>query len=115
MVAAENKDSETPVHVGCRQGNVNVLRLLLESNPRAAFKLNSDNQTALFLACSLGHLDAVNLLIKQRGILDLEEVVGLDHTCFHVAASSGHTGRIENLTFPNISFSFSMIFNYKSC
>lgn len=93
MVAAENEELETPVHEACRQGNPNVLRLLLEANPRAVFKLNSYKQSGLFLASSLGHLDALTFLMKQPGILDFEEDVGPDHTFIHVAASRGYTGR----------------------
>ncbi|PON88579.1 Transmembrane protein [Trema orientale] len=97
MIAAENKDSETPVHEACRQGNPNVLKLLLEANPKAAFKLNSDKQSAFFVACSLGHLDAVNLLLKQPGILGSEEV-GLDQTCVLVAASRDVVREILNMS-----------------
>lgn len=96
MIAAENKDLETPFYEACRQGNVSVLKLLLEANPNAAFKLNSERRSAFFVACSNGHLDVVNLLLPQPGMLDLEEV-GLDLTCMHVAASRGHSGRYQNL------------------
>lgn len=91
MVAAENKDLETPFHEASRSGNAKVLRLLLESNPGVASKPNSANKSALFTACKYGHLDVVNLLLEQPGIPVLGKD-GFDQTCIHVAASGGHAG-----------------------
>lgn len=92
MVAAENKDSETPVFEACRRANPDILKLLLEANPKAAFWLNSDKQSPFFVACSFGHLDAVNLLLKQPEILDFEQVGPDRKSCIHEATSRGHTG-----------------------
>lgn len=91
LVAAENKDLETPIHEASRLGNAKILKLLLEANPDAATKFNSARKSALFIACSYGHLEAVNFLLKQSGIPNLGED-GHDQTCIHVAASSGITG-----------------------
>ena len=91
MVAAENKDLETPVHEASRLGNAKVLKLLLESNPGVASKPNSANESALFGACRYGQLDVVNLLLDQPGIPVVGKE-GFDQTCIHVAASGGHTG-----------------------
>ncbi|KAL6285642.1 hypothetical protein ACE6H2_010032 [Prunus campanulata] len=96
MVTAENKHLETPAHEACRQGNASILKLLLEANPRAACRLNSEKKSASFVACSLGHFDAVNVLLNQPRIASLEEV-GLDHTCIHVAASNGHADIVREM------------------
>ncbi|KAF3450709.1 hypothetical protein FNV43_RR06798 [Rhamnella rubrinervis] len=96
MVAAENKDLETPVHEASRLGNAEVLKLLLESNPGVASKPNSANKSALFVACSYGQLDVVNLLLDQPGIPVLGKE-GFDQTCIHVAASGGHADVVRAL------------------
>ena len=93
MVAAENKNQETPVHEACRTGNPQILKLLLEANPGIVSKLNTKEKiSALSLACSYGHLDVVKLLLKEPGKLGLGKE-GFDQTCIHMAASGGHLGK----------------------
>ncbi|KAI4355602.1 hypothetical protein L6164_004359 [Bauhinia variegata] len=93
MVAAENKNLETPFHEVCRQCNAKVLMLLLEVYPSGAFKPNFCGESAFFVACSHGHLDMVNILLNYLSVIH----VGFDHTCIHVAASRGHTGVVREL------------------
>ncbi|KAL5575211.1 hypothetical protein UlMin_016910 [Ulmus minor] len=96
MVAAENKNRETPFHEAACVGNPKILKLLLEANPAAAAKLDSKKKSALYMACSYGHVDVVKLLLSQPGILSLGED-GSDQTCIHVATSGGHTDVVRVL------------------
>ena len=93
MVAAENKNQETPVHEACRTGNPRILMILLEANPEVVSNLNSKGKiSALSLACSHGRLDVVKLLLKEPGKLGLGKE-GFDQTCIHLAVSGGHIGK----------------------
>ncbi|KAM5579140.1 ankyrin repeat-containing protein ITN1 [Rosa sericea] len=97
MVAAENKNQETPVHEACRTGNPRILKILLEANPEVVSKLNSKKKiSALSLACSYGHLDVVRLLLKEPGKLGLGKE-GFDETCIHLAVSGGHMDVVKEL------------------
>ncbi|KAM5555208.1 hypothetical protein ABKV19_023216 [Rosa sericea] len=97
MVAAENKNQETPVHEACRTGNPRILNILLEANPEVVSKLNSKEKiSALSLACSYGHLDVVRLLLKELGKLGLGKE-GFDQACIHLAVTGGHMDVVKEL------------------
>ncbi|KAM5555198.1 ankyrin repeat-containing protein [Rosa sericea] len=97
MVAAENKNQETPVHEACRTGNPQILNILLEANPEVVSKLNSREKiSALSLACSYGHLDVVRLLLKEPGKLGLGKE-GFDQACIHLAVTGGHKDVVKEL------------------
>ncbi|KAL6144647.1 hypothetical protein ACLB2K_055338 [Fragaria x ananassa] len=97
MVAAENKNQETPVHEACRTGNPRILKILLEANPEVVSNLNSKGKiSALSLACSHGHLDVVKLLLKEPGKLGFGKE-GFDQTCIHLAVSNGHIDVVREL------------------
>ena len=91
MVGAEDIKLETPLHEACRQGHNEILKLLLETNPRVAVKLNADNWSAFFIACCHGHVDLVKLLLNQSWLPGLEDEQFVP-TCLHVVTSRGHTG-----------------------
>ncbi|XP_050382025.1 ankyrin repeat-containing protein At5g02620-like [Argentina anserina] len=97
MVAAENKNQETPVHEACRTGNPRILKILLEANPEVVHKLNSKEKvSALSLASSHGHIDVVKVLLKEHGKLGLGKE-GFDQTCIHLAVTGGHIDVVKEL------------------
>ncbi|KAF2301182.1 hypothetical protein GH714_020694 [Hevea brasiliensis] len=72
LVAAENKQGETPFHEACRRGDLKMLTLLLGVNTEASYKANAKNQSPLFLACRNGHLELVKLLLERPEIDNAE-------------------------------------------
>lgn len=91
MVAAENAELETPLHEACREGHLQIVKLLLEADPWVAYKVNSRGESAFFAACGRGQIDVVkHLMVGFQGLLMLD--VDLEITSLHVAASSGNVG-----------------------
>uniref|UniRef100_A0A7N2LLU6 PGG domain-containing protein n=1 Tax=Quercus lobata TaxID=97700 RepID=A0A7N2LLU6_QUELO len=98
MVAANNSKLETPLHEACCQGNVDVLKLLLDINSWAACKLNSDNQSGFLMACNHGNLDVVKLLLRiVRKILDVcpSLIQKFDRNASSPLHCSCHRGHVE--------------------
>ncbi|KAJ6295587.1 hypothetical protein OIU78_023583 [Salix suchowensis] len=80
---------ETPLHEACREGKMEMVRLLVEEDPWLVYKVNQANESVLAVACKIGRLDVVDYLLNFPGLLMLE-IDGLT-TSLHVAASGGHT------------------------
>ena len=51
-----NLDSDTPLHLSCCDGHVDIARLLLDRGSTAIDEKNSRDATPLWLACESGHL-----------------------------------------------------------
>ncbi|XP_057984310.1 ankyrin repeat-containing protein ITN1-like [Hevea brasiliensis] len=101
LVAAENKQGETPFHEACRRGDLKMLTLLLGVKTEAGYKANAKNQSPLFLACRNGHLELVKLLLERP---ELVQIDGYDQTCLHAAILQGNTEIFEALVdkMPNL-------------
>lgn len=95
MVAAANKQMETPLHEACKEGRMEMVKFLVEIDPWVIYKVNQDNESALFVACERGGFDVVSYLLNFQRLLMLE-VDGFT-TSLHVAASGGHTGNAATL------------------
>ncbi|KAJ4718580.1 Ankyrin repeat-containing protein [Melia azedarach] len=96
LVSAENEKQETPLHEACLHGKAEAARMLLETNPIAATKVNHEGQTAFSLACRQGHLDVVKLMLKQSWLIEFEEdCVG--STPLHAAISGGHLDIVKEI------------------
>nr|DAD37324.1 TPA_asm: hypothetical protein HUJ06_007965 [Nelumbo nucifera] len=95
MVLEQNKNMETPSHKACLKGHLNVLELLLHTDPWVASLVNRYQETLIFVATRRGHAHVVKHLLNNfPEILPLEE--DRFTTSLHVAASEGHTGELMN-------------------
>lgn len=90
MASAENRNLETPVHEASREGNLEVLILLVDMEPSAVWKVNAQNESALTLACGRGHVSVVKALLSRSQLLAAE--IDNPSTSLHAAASGGYTG-----------------------
>lgn len=87
-----NVKGETPLHEACRQGNANVVKLLIEANPYVACSLNHEMQTAFFIAYSYGNVDVVKYMANQPGVLDFEQHE--DFNPLHLSIAEGYVGKL---------------------
>ncbi|XP_022153622.1 ankyrin repeat-containing protein ITN1-like [Momordica charantia] len=84
--AVENLKKETPFHEACREGEGEILVLLLETNLLAS---SHQNQSLLFMACTIGHVEVVKILLNYSNF---------DHAAaFLEAASQGHLGVVKEI------------------
>jgi ankyrin repeat protein len=60
----KNCDGRTPLHFACKEGYLEVVKLLIELGADKEAK-DKWNETPLHLACIEGHLDVVKLLIYR--------------------------------------------------
>ena len=80
---------DSPFMTACWNGNLDMVRFLLE-NGAVPIRLNQKNdETPLFNACNGGSLDVVALLIKDHG-LDVNHKNKSDETPLSVAFRNGH-------------------------
>ncbi|GAA0171020.1 scaffold/adaptor protein [Lithospermum erythrorhizon] len=100
LVVAENKDLETPLHEACREGQMQMIKFLVEANNGSggsvAYKVNRRGESALFVACENGRLEVVKYLLNYFPVLLMLEL-DASTTSLHVAASSGHTDIVKEL------------------
>ncbi|XP_022153656.1 ankyrin repeat-containing protein At5g02620-like [Momordica charantia] len=90
--AVENLKQETPFHEACREGEAQILMLLLETNLLAS---SHQNESLLFEACTMCHVKVVKILLNQRQIhhSDLEVAAA-----FLEAASQGFLGVVKEIS-----------------
>lgn len=90
MVVAENSDLETPLHEACREGKVEVMKVLMAADEGVVGKVNCRGESVLFVACERGKLQVVKHLIEFQWLLMHE--LDAFMCSIHVAAAGGHTG-----------------------
>jgi len=66
-----NTRNQTPLHIACGNGNIEVVKLLLKKKANSAFT-DLDGCTPLELACKFSHVEVVRTLLKH-GNEKLEE------------------------------------------
>lgn len=71
-IEAEGASGIFPLWAAAERGHLNVLRVLLEGQPRANInKQDDENSAALHQAASNGHLDCVQFLVKEGADIHL--------------------------------------------
>ncbi|XP_030494186.2 ankyrin repeat-containing protein At5g02620 [Cannabis sativa] len=76
-------------HVATKQGNLGVLKVLMEALPELAMTVDLTNTTALHTAAAQGHVDVVNYLLDSFG--SLANITRSNcKTALHSAARNGH-------------------------
>uniref|UniRef100_A0A1I8F9J1 ANK_REP_REGION domain-containing protein n=1 Tax=Macrostomum lignano TaxID=282301 RepID=A0A1I8F9J1_9PLAT len=79
--------NNSPLHVACRNGHVDIVELLLENGADAEAK-NEDEETPMHLAAQAGHLQVVRRLLKINLSLAFDEDED-SNTPMHMAALAG--------------------------
>uniref|UniRef100_M0ZYY6 Ankyrin repeat-containing protein n=1 Tax=Solanum tuberosum TaxID=4113 RepID=M0ZYY6_SOLTU len=112
MVSAENRDQETPLHEACREGRVEIVRILVENDPSIAYKTNLWDKSVLYVACERGRIEVVkHFLLNNNMHMLLMLEVDMSTTSLHVAASSGHTGKILHSAILHVQTSSNTLYN----
>ncbi len=94
-VDCRNESKETPLHIACRKGYLNFVRMLMEkgADPKAD---DEDNNTPLHLAALNGNANAVICLIDEfKCNPNIKGSQGT--TILHQACSAGHVELVETL------------------
>ena len=95
---SKNLQDETIIHVACRYGNLEIIKILLgqifESdlpNDTILFAQNKDGETCFAIACAKGYLNVVEYFLKDKKLKAyLDYVDNNSNTCLHVATLNGH-------------------------
>ncbi|KAL6644836.1 hypothetical protein ACP70R_016444 [Stipagrostis hirtigluma subsp. patula] len=84
------------LHIAAKQGDVDVVRELLQALPELSMTVDSSNTTALNTAATQGHMDVVRLLLSVDGSLALIARSN-GKTALHSAARNGHVEVVRAL------------------
>jgi ankyrin repeat protein len=93
-------DGLFPVHYACIVGIVDIIKMIVTSDPTEVKRLNSFGYTPLHIAVANEHLQLVLLLIKL-GADPIEPSQMNGNTALHVAMRSENTKLVECLVAPN--------------
>ena len=61
-----NKSWNTPLHVACRQGNLDIVRFLAIERRCEVNIQNKNRETPLHIACDRGHFGIFKVLVVER-------------------------------------------------
>ncbi|OWM89332.1 ankyrin repeat-containing protein At5g02620-like [Punica granatum] len=90
------KNGFDALHIAAKQGDTEVLKVLLEAHPELAMTVDATNTTALHTAASQGHIEVVKLLLEAgSGLATIAKSNG--KTALHSAARNGHLEVIKML------------------
>ena len=98
ILKAKNLQDETVLHVACRYGNLEIIKIILNRiyesdlpNESILMAQNKDGETCFAIACAKGYLNVVEYFLKDKKLkLFLELVDNNSNTCLHVATFNGH-------------------------
>ncbi|XP_037420453.1 ankyrin repeat-containing protein At5g02620-like [Triticum dicoccoides] len=84
------------LHIAAKQGDVEVVKELLQALPELAMTVDASNTTALNTAATQGHMEVVRLLLEVDGTLALIARSN-GKTALHSAARNGHVQVVRAL------------------
>ncbi|XP_062210802.1 ankyrin repeat-containing protein At5g02620-like isoform X2 [Phragmites australis] len=84
------------LHIAAKQGDVDVVRELLQALPELSMTVDASNTTALNTAATQGHMEVVRLLLEVDGSLALIARSN-GKTALHSAARNGHVEVVRAL------------------
>jgi E3 ubiquitin-protein ligase HACE1 len=93
-----NYEYETPLHLAARNGNVYLVKYLVQNGCNIKAK-SANGATCLHVACENGHYTTVECLLKHGA--EVNATNSADQTPLHIAASRGHTKIVELLLLHN--------------
>ncbi|KAJ6917059.1 ankyrin repeat-containing protein [Populus alba x Populus x berolinensis] len=83
-------------HVAAKQGDIEILRVLMEAHPESSMTVDLSNTTALHTAATQGHTEIVNFLLDAGSSLStIDKSNG--KTALHSAARNGHVEVVRAL------------------
>ncbi|XP_073274218.1 ankyrin repeat-containing protein At5g02620-like [Primulina huaijiensis] len=92
LMAAESKarNGFDALHIAAKQGDLEVVKVLMEAHPELSMTVDLANTTALHTAATQGHLDIVNYLLEtEHSLANIARSNG--KTALHSAARNGHS------------------------
>lgn len=94
MINEKNINSDTPLFLAARNGNVNIIEILLAAGAKASIKNNMD-QNPLHIAAIIGHCEAAAIISDSAK--DLIDIKSGDRSALYLACENQHTRIVENL------------------
>ncbi|KAG7607864.1 Ankyrin repeat-containing domain superfamily [Arabidopsis suecica] len=96
LAGTKAKNGFDAFHIAAKNGNLQVLDVLIQANPELSFTFDSSKTTALHTAASQGHGEIVCFLL-DKGV-DLAAIARSNgKTALHSAARNGHTVIVKEL------------------
>ncbi|KAG6436184.1 hypothetical protein SASPL_101069 [Salvia splendens] len=90
------KNGFDALHIAAKQGDLGVVKVLMESHPELSMMVDSSNTTALHTAATQGHMEIVEYLLGwERNLATIAKRNG--KTALHSAARNGHLGVVDVL------------------
>ena len=91
MDKAKTTDGYTPLFVASRNGNIEVVELLLEAKADVN-KAETNGYTPLIIASQNDHIEVVKLLLAAKADVDIKvKIDGKVYTALSVAKEKGYT------------------------
>jgi ankyrin repeat protein len=84
-----DSDGVTPFLIECQEGNLEIVKLLLDSKQVDPTPVHHSGFIPFLVACAKGHLEIVKLLLES-GKIDPEQATQNNTTPFFVACKNGH-------------------------
>ncbi|KAA8518845.1 hypothetical protein F0562_016381 [Nyssa sinensis] len=83
-------------HIAAKQGDLEVLKVLMEALPELSMTSDQTNTTALHTAAAQGHIEVVNFLLEKNS--SLATIAKSNRkTALHSSARNGHLGVVKAL------------------
>ncbi|XP_060174314.1 ankyrin repeat-containing protein At5g02620-like [Lycium barbarum] len=77
------------LHIAAKQGDLDMVKLLMEAHPELSMTVDISNTTALHTAANQGHIEVVNYLLEaESSLATIAKSNG--KTALHSAARNGH-------------------------
>ncbi|XP_031101273.1 ankyrin repeat-containing protein At5g02620-like isoform X1 [Ipomoea triloba] len=91
LVAAgiKAKNGFDALHIAAKQGDLEMVKVLMEAHPELSMTVDVANTTALHTAATQGHIEVVDYLLEQEGSL-AAIAKSNGKTALHSAARNGH-------------------------
>ncbi|XP_057731620.1 ankyrin repeat-containing protein At5g02620-like [Arachis stenosperma] len=84
------------LHIAAKQGDLDIVKILMEAHPELSMTVDQSNTTALHTAATQGHVEIVKLLLEAgKGLATIAKSNG--KTALHSAARNGHVAVVKVL------------------
>ncbi|XP_073291745.1 ankyrin repeat-containing protein At5g02620-like [Primulina huaijiensis] len=90
------KNGFDALHIASKQGDLEVVKVLMEAHPELMMTVDASNTTALHTAATQGHIEVVNYLLEaESSLATIAKSNG--KTALHSAARNGHLKVVKAL------------------